>query len=328
MRWPSWAFPIISPRATRTIEDLAQATDTLPEPLYRLMRHLVGLGVFAHADGIYDLTPLGMLLTSDAPGSRRASTRLVGLFGPAWGEILHSLRTGEPGFSKAHGAEVFDHLARAPELEAIFAQVMEEIHGPESEAVAAAYDYGRFAKLMDVGGGNGSLLAEILSAYPDLAGVVFDLPGVAENAGRRIADLGLSDRCAAVGGDLFCALPDGANEIVLRPVRWCERDRSAPCPARLGRRQCIAILSRCAASPKHGRVLVVETLNVEDNAPSQAKTHDVAMLVLVGGKERSAAEYAALLDAAGLEMLRVWETASTVGIVEAGKRLGPEPVSP
>ena len=183
---------------------------------------------------------------------------------------------------------------------------MTAIHGPETVAMLDAYEFGGIGRLVDAGGGNGSLLTAMLARHPEMRGVLFDLPHVAERAKADIAAAGLGDRCEAVGGSFFEAVPDGADAILLRHIihDWSDADA-------------VRILGNCArALAPGGRVLVVEMLVPEGNAPSLAKRFDLSMMVLPGGVERTEAEYRALFEAGGLTLSGITPTASPSFVIE------------
>ena len=204
--------------------------------------------------------------------------------------------------------ELFAYLSANPAEFAIFDSLMEDVHGPELAAISAAYDFAAFACLADIGGGNGSLLIEILRSRPTLQGILFDRPDVAERAGRRIAATGFADRCRAVGGSFFELVPSGADGMLLRHVLhdWGDADALAILanpPARAARR-----------GPRPGRRKVILP---EDDAPSVARHMDLSMLVLAGGQERTEGEYRALCDRAGLSVTKVIATATSTSLIEA-----------
>jgi len=275
--------------------------------LPRFMRYLVSLGLFDQSERGYALTAMGDLLRSDVAGSLRPIARLSMNAFPAWVEILHTLRTGESGYQKHFGKPMFEHIAEDPERAAIFDAAMTAIHGTESAAMLDAYDFAGIGRLVDVGGGNGSLLMATLERHPTMRGVLFDLPHVIERAAAALEAAGLGERCDAIGGSFFEAVPTGADAILLRHIIHYWPDRDA-----------IRILGNCAqALAPDGRVLVVEMLVPEGNAPSLAKSFDLSMMVLPGGIERTEAEYRALFEAAGLTLSSVTPTASPAYVIEA-----------
>jgi len=291
---------------TTSAESLAEAVGANVDALRRLMRFLVSLGVFDRGESGYALTAMGDLLRSDVAGSQRPTARLSANSFSAWSEILHTIRTGESGYQKYYGKPMFEHMAEDPERAAVFDAAMTAIHGAESAAMLDAYDFNDIGRLVDVGGGNGSLLAATLERHPAMQGMVFDLPHVAERAAAAIEAAGLGDRCEAVGGSFFETVPAGADAILLRHIihDWSDADA-------------VRILGNCArAVAPSGRVLVVEMLVPEGNGPSLAKRFDLSMMVLPGGVERTEAEYRTLFEAAGLTLSGITPTASPSFVIE------------
>lgn len=180
----------------RLVSELAQQVGCDEPSLYRLLRGLASLGVFAEqADGRFQMTDLAEYLRKNHPQSMHASTMMIG--GTqylAWSELLHSVRTGRTGFEKLYGEPIFNYLGQHPEEAAMFDRAMVSIHGRETAAIIAAYDFSQFQQIVDLGGGNGSQLCEILAANSQASGVVFDLPHVVERAKTHIAGVGLKDR--------------------------------------------------------------------------------------------------------------------------------------
>jgi hypothetical protein len=289
-------------------QELAQATRTHAPSLFRLLRGLASIGVFAEdGQGRFGLTPLAECLLSDRPGSQRGAAIMTGSeHYRAWGELLWSVRTGKPAFDHVFGKPIFDYLAEHPESARIFDEGMTGVHGAETAAIAAAYDFSAFRTLVDVGGGNGSTLAGILPAFPSLSGVLFDLPHVVDRARQQLKQRGLEGRCSCVGGSFFESVAPGADACLLRHIihDW-DDDKS------------IVILRNCRkALPAKGKLLVVESVIPPGNDPDFGKLLDLAMLVIPGGKERTAAEFRGLYQAAGFQLTRIVPTKSPVSIIE------------
>jgi hypothetical protein len=199
-------------------EALAAATETHAGALRRVLRLLASAGVFTEEDdGTFALTPLGDCLRADAPGSARPMVLLFA--GPgiqeSWKELEYCVRTGEPAFRKRGATDPFAEIAGSPEDAANFDAAMASGTRMAAMAVAATYDFSGLRTLVDVGGGNGTLLLGILTAHPQLEGVVFDRSQVAERASEEIAAAGLADRCRAVGGDFFEDVPPGGDAYLL-----------------------------------------------------------------------------------------------------------------
>jgi hypothetical protein len=292
----------------RTAADLAAATGTQPRALYRLLRALASLGVFREQpEGTFQLGPLGGALLANASESVRAMALMAGEeHYRAWGELLYSLRTGKPGFDHVFGKPIFEYLAEHPEQARLFDAAMTSVHGPETRAMLDAYDFSGVGTLVDVGGGNASLLAVVLKDYPALKGVLFDRPDVVEHARANLREAGLEQRCQTVGGNFFESIPPGGDAYLLRHIIHDWDDERA-----------LTVLRNCrkAMGPR-ARLLVVEFVIPPGNDPSFGKLLDLAMLVLPGGLERTEAEYRALYAAAGFRLTRVVPTDKEVSVVE------------
>jgi hypothetical protein len=292
----------------RAAADLAADAAADADAVRRLLRALASVGVFAEdGGGRFALTPTADLLRAGVPGSQRDAARMRGGWQyRAWGELLACVRSGRPAFERLFGAPVFHYLAARPAEAAVFDGAMVGVHGRETDAMLAAYDFAGVGTLADVGGGNGSLLTAVLRRYPGMRGVLFDLPGVAARAAEEVRRAGLADRCRAVGGSFLDAVPEGADAYLLRHVLHDWDDGRAAAVLRNVR----------AALPPGGRVLVVETVIPPGNGPSFGKLLDLNMLVLFGGRERTEAEFRRLFAAAGLEVTGVVPTAAGVDVVE------------
>jgi SAM-dependent methyltransferase len=294
--------------------ELAKATGAHAPSLYRLMLLLASAGVFAEKEsGCFGLTPIGEYLRTDIPGSRRAQALL--LAGPAqqrsWSRLLDIVQTGEI----PSGKSAFQFLAKNPEEAAIFNEGMTAGSTETAAAVTAAYDYSQFRTIVEVGGGHGALLAAILTANPALRGVLFDLPHVIEGAKKQIEAAGLPERCELVAGDFFDEVPGGGDAYILKSVIHDWDDTHS-----------VAILKNIhRAMAGQGRLLLVEmTFPARVNQTPRSQMiagSDVNMLVNVGGRERTEAEFGALLDAAGFRLTSVIPTGGLWSVVE-GVRLG------
>lgn len=294
----------------QSAEALAQATGVQPHALYRLLRGLASLGIFAETDhSAFSLTPLAEWLRSDHPGSLHGFAVLYGepWLWQAYGALMHSVQTGQTAFHHVHGTDLFGYLAQHPEDAAVFHQAMTALSNQELEAILAAYDFSQVQHLVDVGGGEGALVAAVLQAYPTLHATLFDVAPAIERAAAQLSQRGLADRCTRVEGDFFQFVPAGGDLYVLKHVihDWLD-DES------------IAILKNCrAAIAAGGRLMIVERVIVEGDPSQDAKLFDINMMVSAGGLERTDQEYAALLDAAGFRLERVIPTASPVSLIEA-----------
>lgn len=296
----------------RSSADLATGTQTHGPSLYRLLRALASLGVLAEDEqGRFSLTPLGECLRGDLPGSQRGLAVMNGEeHYRAYGELLYSVRTGKPGFDHVYGLPCFDYLSQHPQQAKDFDEAMVGVHGRETAAMVEAFDLSGVAVLADVGGGNGSLLTAVLQRYPTMQGILYDLPGVIGRAKANIAAAGLTSRCQCLSGDFFTSVAPGADAYLLRHIIHDWDDERAT----------LILKNIHAVLPANGRVLVVENVIEPGNAPAFGKLLDLTMLVIPGGKERTAAEYRALYDAAGFRLNRIVPTRADVCVIEGLRR--------
>jgi hypothetical protein len=288
------------------------ARDTLADEasLYRVLRLLAGLGVFAEVPPrSFALTALGDRLRSDAPASMRSWALMFGsaAFSQPFEHILHAVRTGQPGFDAAHGIPWLDFLAQHPADAAAFDAAMLERTAAFAPSVAAGYDFSDIRTVADIGGGSGVLLATILRRHPHLQGTLFELPAVAAGANKVLAAAGVTDRCEVVAGDFFHDMPARVDCYLLANVLHDWDDTTAT-----------GILASCGkAAAKHSRILIVERLLSGDLAEAvPALLSDINMLVLTGGRERTNDEYVHIMQAAGLRLGRIRPVAFPYGIIE------------
>ena len=291
---------------------LALVTGTHERALYRVLRSLAGVGIFEEIEPkVFAITPNAQPLRSGVPNSFRNGAIFVGeeWHWRVWGNMLHSVRTGEPAWSSVQGAAVFEYLATRPEEAAIFNSAMTEMSANIAPVIVDAYDFSGFRTLADIAGGHGYLLAHILKSNPGLSGVLFDAPQVIAGAGELLERQGVAARVEKVSGDFFAAVPAGADAYIMKHIIHDWDDERA-----------LTILKNIAAAmPDHGRVLIVEMVVPDGNGPHESKVLDLEMLVSPGGVERTAAEYGTLLGAAGLRLTRIVPTASPYSIVESVK---------
>ena len=284
-------------------DELAGATDTHPDALYRLLRALAAIGVLHELDDRrFELTELGDGLRSDVPGSVHGWALMIGrpMHWNTWSSLVESIRTGENTFRLVHGTDVWSYRAERPEELGIFDGAMTSMSRFVDATVLDAFDFGRFGEIVDVAGGRGAVLAAILARHEGVRGVLFDQPNVVANAGALLDRFG--DRCRAVGGSFFERVPEGADAYLLKSILHDWEDS-----------ECVAILRVIReAMPDDGVVLVLERDLGGPNENAPAKLSDLNMLVNPGGRERSEDEYAALFAAAGLRY--VGATASVAGI--------------
>jgi hypothetical protein len=293
----------------RGVSELAVETKTHERSLYRVLRSLAANGIFREvAPKTFALTPLAEPLRADAPGSMRNGVIFMGeeWHYRVWSNMMHSVRTGKPAWGETHGAEVFDYFAVNPEQSEIFNGAMTDMSVTTAPFVVEAYDFSRFGTLADIAGGHGYLLARILKANPELSGILFDVPSVIGGASSLLEREGVAERVERVSGDFFAAVPRADAYIMKHIIHDWEDERAV-----------IILKNINAAMVREGRILIVESVVPEGNAPHYSKLLDLEMLTSPGGIERTAAEYAALLAEAGLKLARIIPTRSPFSIIEA-----------
>lgn len=291
----------------RAAGEVADAVHAHPGALDRLLRHLVAAGVLTRDDtGGYALTTLGEALRDSHPSGMRGMLDIDGALGRAdlsLVRLLHSVRTGEPAYPVQFGRPFWDDLSADPARASAFDARMGRDVSEEAPEIVAAYDWGALGHLVDVGGGNGSLLMALLAEHPTLRGTVVDLPAAAAAARKAFAAAGLADRAQALAGSFFDPLPAGAEGYLLSAVihNWDDE------PAR-------AILRRCAeAAGADGAVFVIEKVGADGFS---LRTHmDLRGLAYFGGRERTVAELGVLAEDAGLTVVAV-HPAGSLSIVE------------
>ncbi len=294
----------------RSAEDLARATGTHAPTLYRLLRALASVGVFVEETdgGRFGSTPVGEYLRTDAPGSLRGWATYIGQpsFRTSWGHLLHSVRTGEPAFPELHETNLWEYLTAHPEESAIFDAAMTGLSAGVVEAVVQSYDFSEIDVLVDVGGGEGRILTAILATNPVLRGILFDQPHVVAGAEDLLARAGVADRCEVVSGSFFEAVPGGADAYLLKSIIHDWDDAAA-----------IEILRKCrAAIAETGKLLLVEFVIRPGNEPDRAKFSDLNMLVLLGGRERTADDFERLYAEAGFRLTDIIRTGTPFYIIE------------
>jgi hypothetical protein len=294
----------------RTAEELATVAEVQAPALYRVLRALASVGVFAETkDKRFKLTPLAVTLQKAVPGSMRAAALMLGekYLEVSWAHLLRGVKTGENPFLKAHGVTLFEYLEKHPEDLKIFGETMTNVSSTENPAIAAAYKFSGIRMLVDVGGGNGSLLATILKANPKLKGVLFDQPSVSARAkqDRHVTAKGIAERCMLESGNFFAAVPKGGDAYIMKRTLHDWDDE-----------RCAKILANCcAAMNEKGKVLVVDAVIAPGNEPDRGKLLDIQMLV-IGGRERTKQEFAAVFKEAGLKLTRILPTKCPLSIVE------------
>jgi hypothetical protein len=292
------------------IDELAARVNADPDALRRLMRALISRGIFRHRrDGRYELNNLADTLRSDAPVSMTSAARFYGSQEQRerWTLLVDSIRTGKGVVAALRGKESFDYFAENPELAELFNQTMTSVSKLTDATVVAGYDFGVYPRIVDVGGGHGPLLAAILARAPASRGVLYDLASVVADAPGVLRTQGVADRIQIVEGSFFDCVPSGGDAYILKNIIHDWPDEKA-----------VQILRNVrAAVGSRARVLLVEFVIPEHDRDFPGKWVDLEMLLNLGARERTAAEYRDLLGDAGLRMTRVVQTASPLSVVEA-----------
>jgi hypothetical protein len=293
----------------KTSTELATATGTHAPSLFRVLRALASVGIFTQDDqDRFGDTPLLQTLRSDVPGSLRAfaMTELGEEHYPAWGELLHSVKTGGIAFDQAFGMDVWKYFGQHPDNAKIFNDAMSGMTAQANEALHAAYDFAGINTLVDIGGGHGSLISSILRRNPAVRGILFDSPQVVDGARPLIESSDIAGRCEVAAGNFFESVPAGGDAHILK---WIIHDWNDE--------QSIAILRNShRALPENGKLLLVEAVVPAGREPHFSKFIDLNMLVMTGGRERTEAEFRELFERAGFRLTRVVPTESPFSVIE------------
>jgi SAM-dependent methyltransferase len=278
------------------IDGLAERTETDPDALYRLMRALASVGMF-HEDGSrhFTMTPLAQCLRTDGEDSVKDLALFYGneVF-HSYARIVDSIRSGTPAFDEEYGTTLWEHMAKVPETSDAFRRGMGASSWREQLPLPQNYDFSGIECLVDAGGGEGTMLAAILHEQPEMRGVLVELPGGIDRTMRHFVDAGVADRCTLVEGSAFDELPQG-DGFVMSCVMHALNDESS-----------LQALARIRAAIKpDGRLVIIERIVAPGDAPGLAKTLDLTMLLMNGGKERTETEWHELLSAAGFKLTRI-----------------------
>jgi hypothetical protein len=287
---------------------LAASTSSDSASLFRLMRALSSVGIFSQiGKDHFALSRLAQALQTDVPGSLRAVVITIGeIHYQACGNLLHSVQTGSPAFDNTFGASLFDYLRQNLKAADAFNQGMANVSSMLAYAVLMAYDFAGISSIVDVGGGQGKLLEKILQFNPDMRGTVFDTLSTIERTKQQLGDNASGGRCSYVGGDFFTSVPQGADAYLMCGVIHDWDDNRA-----------ITILRNCRrAMTKNSRLLLIDMIVPETPSASFSKLLDLNMLVMNGGRERTQAEFCALLNAADYKLTRIVPTMAPQSVIE------------
>ena len=290
--------------------DVAARAGTQADATHRLLRACATWGVFREEpDGRFALTPLADRLRTGTPDSMRDVVLMLGdpTYQRVWAELPATVRTGEPGAERALGRSMWDHLDEDPGFGNVFHAAMTRLSTLDWPAVAAVYDFSRFSRVVDVGGGHGQLLALVLREAPDAEGVLVERASMADGATRLLNDAGVGDRCRFVAGSVFDTAPPDGDLYLLRRVLHDYDDAEAA-----------AVLANLRAHMRErATLLVLEGVVPPGNTPHLSKALDLDMMLFVGGRERTEAQWRALLADTGFRTTRIVPTVSPISLVEA-----------
>jgi hypothetical protein len=289
---------------------LAQACCAHPRSLYRLLRALAAVGIFQESnDKEFSLTPLGSCLTSDAPASRRNYARWIGTPGlwRSWGNLLHSVKSGENATQFTLGVDSWTYRDQHPDEQAVFNSAMTGNSGSEAKAIIGAYDFSGFDCIVDVGGGQGLLLQEILLAYPTVRGILFDQPRVIASVNQVLNSDTMSQRIQTVAGSFFETVPDHGDAYIMKAILHDWNDLES-----------IEILRTCRRGmSRDASLIVIERVVGPPNEIPEGKFSDLNMMVQYAALERTNQEFRDILNSAGFEMIEIVPTQSPLSIIVA-----------
>lgn len=290
----------------KSIEELAQTSQSHAPSLYRMMRALASVGIFFETDGKrFELTPMAENLKTGAMRS------IAILFNSdwsdkSWGYFMDSVKTGATAFEKAHGMPVSEWLEINPRAAKVFNEANAVKAASSHRAIVDVYDFSGINTLTDVGGGLGTLMAEILFVNPLIKGIVADTPLVIQETKKMIQSRGIEDRCQALECDFFKDIPAGSDAYLMSHVLHDWSDE-----------KCRVILTNCHRAMKtESRLLVIEMVIPPGNEPSIAKLLDLEMLVTTGGRERTEKEFKTLLESSGFKFSKTIATKESICIIE------------
>jgi hypothetical protein len=290
-------------------EALAEHTGAHPPSLERLLRSLASIGVFTEpGPGVFALTPLGQTLTRGHPGSMRdLAIMWMETHYAAFGDLIHTLRTGQPAAEHRYGQPFFTWLSAHPERATRFTAAMANLTNGIKTAAIAALPVTGLRTIVDIGGADGTLLATLLTAHPHLRGVLFDLPHVIADARKTFAERGVDDRAECLGGDFFDAVPPGCDGYLTSMVLHDWPDAQAQ-----------QILANIAAAGGPGaRLLLIEFVMPPGDTPHMAKMIDLTMLAMLAGKERTEPQWHDLLTATGFTGIEIRDTGTPLSVIQA-----------
>jgi hypothetical protein len=295
---------------SKTPGELAEATGTHHRALFRLLRALSSLGIFREVgDQRFANSALSHCLRSNVPQSIRDFAMYFPHDGnmQAWSHFEQAMGNEESTYQEVHGCSIWDYVEKHPDVRSSFNRAMTALTAQVSPAIVRAIDFQKFGSLIDIGGGEGLLLGSILQAHPQMKGALFDLPGVCDHAKTLLEKHQVDQRCEIVEGNFFREIPKGYDAYVLKQVLhdWADSDA-------------LHILNNCRkAIPEHGRLLIIDAVTDQESGTNLGTMVDLHMLVAVGGRERSKADWTGLLSAAEFALERIIPLPGQLSIIQA-----------
>lgn len=303
-------IPDILAEEPKTVEKLSEITMSYAPFLYRIMRALACIGFFYENENrVFSITPMGEILQKEKMRS------IVLMFlsewhNRAWEKLFHSVQTGDVAFDTAFGKPCFEWFKENPEEADVFNSANQAKSSANHRAMLEVYDFSRRNSIVDIGGGYGGLLCNILNVFPRIKGIVADMPYMKEKVINQISKNGLGDRCKFCECNFFDKIPDGYDSYILSNILHDWDDIN-----------CEKILGNCNLSmPTNGILIIIESLIPDRNEFSIAKLLDIEVLVMGGGKERTEVEYRSLLNKSGFNLSRVIDTKESISILECIKQ--------
>ena len=293
----------------KTAGELAATAGAHAASLFRVLRALASVGIFTQDDkDRFGITPLSETLRADVPGSLRAfaMTELGEEHYPAWGDLLHSVRTGGIAFDHTFGTDVWKYFAEHPDNARIFNDAMSGMTAQANEALHAAYDFAGINALVDIGGGHGGLLTSILRRNAQMRGILFDSPQVIDGARQSMQVSDVAQRCELVGGNFFESVPLGGDAHILK---WIIHDWD-------DEKSLVILRNSHRALAENGKLILVEAVVPSGSELHFSKFMDLNMLVMTGGRERSEEEFRRLYEASGFRLNRIVPTESPFSVIE------------
>lgn len=295
----------------KTINELARDTNSHMSNLYRVLRTLASINIFTEVEPQkFALTSIAQYLRSDYPNSLRSLAMMVGdeWHWRSWGEVLNIVKTGEPAIHRLYKVDnTFEYFAQNAESGALFNDAMSNFSQNIHTATIDSYDFSGINKIIDIGGGHGTLVASILTQNPQIHGIIFDQPSIIQEATKLLEKEKIKNRCEAIGGDFFQSVPSGGDLYILSYILHDWNDECS-----------IKILKNIRQEIKdNGKLLVIEGVLPLNNESHFTKFMDLEMMVIYpNGKERTELEYRHLYEASGFQLNRIIPTSEPVSVIE------------